>query len=112
MNNIEERVLGFIRNQIFEINGLNPELISYEFSLSTDNRSLVAEEAADVFYAFSQEFNVTFENLDFRKYFPQTGIIFLPNCILPDYMKTDHHHAAPLTINMLVDAAKCGYWRF
>jgi len=48
----------------------------------------------------------------FNRYFPNAGILFLPNAILPRYLKTDHHVPEPLTVSMLIESAEAGRWLF
>ncbi len=52
------------------------------------------------------------KRFDFRLYFPATGIPFLPNAILPKYLRTGHHQPEPLTVQMLIDSAEAGVWLY
>jgi len=49
---------------------------------------------------------------NFNSYFPNAGIRFLPNAILPRYLRTDHHVPEPLTVSMLIESAEAGRWLF
>ncbi|AML58882.1 hypothetical protein AXX16_3186 [Serratia rubidaea] len=50
--------------------------------------------------------------MQWNNYFPQAGIPFIPNCLLPKHMQTDHNDPLPLTINMLIASAKAGRWLY
>lgn len=81
-------------------------------SLSTGRDCVLPEDASDFFKEYFSELNIDSDNFKFNKYFPNEGIWFLPNAILPDYLKTDHHQASPLTVQMLMESAKAGRWLY
>ncbi|EOV9569286.1 DUF1493 family protein [Cronobacter turicensis] len=81
-----------------------------EDSLSTGQDGVLPEDAEEFFEEYFAEFNVNYCSFDFRKYFPREGIFFLPNMILPDYLKSDKHQPSPLTVQMLITSAKVGCW--
>lgn len=81
-------------------------------SLSTGRSVVDPDDAIHFFQDYFELFQVKEEGFDFRKYFPNTGIPFLPNAILPHYLKTDHHKPAPLTVDMLIESAKAGRWLY
>ncbi|CAI2509567.1 Protein of uncharacterised function (DUF1493) [Serratia ficaria] len=81
-------------------------------SLSTGSQPVDPEDAMDFLQEYFDKFHVKADGFDFRKYFPNTGILFLPNIILPKYLKTDHHKPSPLTIEMLTESAKAGRWLY
>ena len=81
-------------------------------SLSTGNEPVLPEDASDFFEEYFQTFGIDNARFDFRKYFPNQGVPFLPNAILPDYLKTDHHRPQPLTVQMLIASADAGYWLY
>ncbi|UYK98605.1 DUF1493 family protein [Pantoea sp. JZ29] len=83
-----------------------------DVSLSTGNQSVLPEEAMDFFEEYAGKFGVDMTHFVFRKYFPNEGIRFLPNAILPKFMRTDHHKPVPLTVGMLIDSAEAGRWLF
>lgn len=84
--------------------------MSEETSLSTGDEPVLPEDASEFFEEYFETLNIDSSGFDFRKYFPNEGIRFLPNSILPDYLKTDHHQPKPLTIRMLIDSADAGRW--
>lgn len=84
--------------------------MSEESSLNTGNEPVLPEEACDFLKEYFETLNVDSSGFDFRKYFPNEGLRFLPNAILPAYLKTDHHRSEPLTIRMLIDSAEAGRW--
>ena len=81
-------------------------------SLSTGNEPVLPEDAADFFEEYFKILSVDPAGFDFRKYFPNEGIRFLPNAILPDYLKTDHNEPQPLTLHMLITSAETGHWLY
>ncbi|MGC0930604.1 DUF1493 family protein [Pantoea agglomerans] len=81
-------------------------------SLSTGKNCVLAEEAFDFFEEYAELFNVDMKRFYFRLYFPATVIPFLPNAILPKYLRTDHHQPEPLTVQMLIDSAKAREWLY
>lgn len=83
-----------------------------EASLSTGKKSVLPEEASDFLEVYADQLSVDMTTFDFRHYFPNEGIRFLPNAILPKYLKTDHHEPAPLTISMLIASAEAGRWLY
>lgn len=83
-----------------------------EASLSTGNKSILPEEASDFLEEYSVQLSVDMTTFDFRRYFPNEGIRFLPNAILPKYLRTDHHKPASLTVSMLIASAEAGRWLY
>ncbi|ORM84293.1 hypothetical protein HA42_04720 [Pantoea deleyi] len=83
-----------------------------DVSLSTGNHMVLPEEATDFIEEYAEKFGVDMTHFEFRKYFPNEGIRFLPDAILPKYMRTDHHEPAALTVRMLIESAEAGRWLF
>lgn len=81
-------------------------------SLNTGRKSVLPEDARDFLEEYSDILHVDMAHFDFRKYFPNTGIWFLPNAILPRHMQTDHHEPTALTVHMLIESAKAGRWLY
>lgn len=81
-------------------------------SLSTGDTVVLPEEAFDFFEEYFETLNINPTGFNFRAYFPREGIRFLPNALLPEYLKTDSHQPAPVTIKMLIDSAEAGRWLF
>lgn len=79
-------------------------------SLSTGKNGVLPEEAHDFFEEYAESFRVDMISFELRRYFPATGIPFLPNAILPKYLRTDRYQPEPLTIQMLIDSAEAGRW--
>ncbi|EOV8970164.1 DUF1493 family protein [Cronobacter turicensis] len=96
--NTADRVRALIKKHFWEM--------ADEDSLSTGQYGVLPEDAEEYF----AEFNVNYCSFDFRKYFPREGILFLPNVILPDYLKSDKHQPSPLTVQVLITSAKAGRW--
>lgn len=81
-------------------------------SLSTGNEPVLPEDATAFFEEYFDTLAVDPAGFNFQKYFPNEGIRFLPNAILPNYLKTDHHVPQPLTVNMLIASAEAGHWLY
>ncbi|QKJ87882.1 hypothetical protein PMPD1_2947 [Paramixta manurensis] len=103
MNDVEKKVM---------------ELVSYYFgdipstvSISTD-LPFLPEDAWDFFEKYFDTLNIDSANFNFRRYYPNSGVRFLPNSILPKYLRTDHHDPSPLTVEMLIESAKAGRWLY
>lgn len=102
--NISAEVHDLIKKYFWEM--------SDDVSLSTGNQMVLPEEAADFIEEYAEKFGVDLTHFEFRRYFPRGGIPFLPNTILPEYLRTDYHRAAPLTVRMLIESAEAGRWLF
>lgn len=81
-------------------------------SLSTGENGVLPEEAGDFFEEYADSLQVDMTDFDFRKYFPNEGVRFLPNAILPKYMRSDNHKPEPLTVRMLIECAEAGRWLY
>lgn len=80
--------------------------------LSAGNQPVLPEDAAEFFEEYFKILDVDPTGFDFRKYFRNEGIRFLPNAWLPDYLKTNHHAPQVLTVDMLIASAEAGYWLY
>lgn len=83
-----------------------------EASLSTGKMSVLPEEASDFIDEYAEMLGVDMSGFEFNRYFPNAGIRFLPNAILPRYLRTDHHAPAELTVKMLIASAEAGHWLY
>lgn len=81
--NTADRVRALIKKHFWEM--------ADEDSLNTGQDGVLPEDAEEFFEGYFAEFNVNYSSFGFRKYFPREGIFFLPNVILPDYLKSDKH---------------------
>lgn len=81
-------------------------------SLSTGRQSVLPEDASDFLEEYAAALDVDMSAFNFNRYFPNEGIRFLPNAILPRYLRTDHHEPEALTVSMLIASAKAGRWLF
>ncbi|MFD1803931.1 DUF1493 family protein [Mixta tenebrionis] len=79
-------------------------------SLSTGDRPVLPEEAADFLNEYAAALNVDMTHFHFNRYFPREGVPFLPNAVLPAFMRTEHHAPKPLTVAMLIASAEAGRW--
>lgn len=86
--------------------------MSENASLSTGDETVLPEDAIEFFEEYFETLRVDPEGFNFRRYFPNEGLRFLPNAILPDYLKTDHHQPEPLTVHMLIASADAGRWLY
>lgn len=81
-------------------------------SLSTGNKIVLPEDAHNFLAEYADLLHIDMGNFEFRQYFPNAGIWFLPNIILPKYMQTDNHEPEALTVAMLIESAKAGRWLY
>ncbi|MCX8962697.1 DUF1493 family protein [Erwinia psidii] len=86
--------------------------MSDDTSLSTGKNCVLPEDASDFLEEYAESLQVNMAVFDFRKYFPNEGVRFLPNAILPKFMRTDHHQPEPLTVRMLIECAESGRWLY
>ena len=86
--------------------------MSDDMSISTGKKSVLPEDALGFLDEYTNKLDVDMSGFCFNRYFPNEGIYFLPNAILPRYLKTDHRTPEPLTVNMLIDSAIAGHWLF
>jgi len=107
MNDVREmELLEFVRKE------LSFHSLDLDTSLTTGKESTVQEDVIDLIERYAEQFGVDCSNLNWSKYFPQVGIPFLPNAMLPKFLKTDHNKPKPLTPRMLVESAKVGKWLY
>ncbi|MGY5955341.1 Acyl carrier protein [Kosakonia sp. BK9b] len=81
-------------------------------SLTTGKQSLLPEDASDFLDEYATVLAVDMTAFNFNCYFPNEGIRFLPNALLPRYLRTDHHNPEALTVSMLIASANAGRWLF
>lgn len=81
-------------------------------SLSTGKKVVLPEDASDFLEEYAETFGIDLSGFEFNHYFPNPGIWFLPNAILPRHMRTDHHEPAELTVKMLIASAEAGRWLY
>lgn len=86
--------------------------MSDDASLSTGDSTVLPEDATEFLEEYADLFNVDMSNFKFNRYFPNEGIRFLPNAILPRYLRTEYHAPEPLTVSMLIESAEAGRWLF
>ena len=79
-------------------------------SLNTGKESVLAEDAMSFLKEYAEVMQVDMTDFHFNHYFPNAGIGFLPNAILPKYLRTERHSPQPLTVDMLIAAARSGRW--
>ena len=81
-------------------------------SISTGNKRVLPEDATEFLEEYRETLGVDISGFNVNRYFPNAGIRFLPNAILPRYLRTDHHVPEPLTVSMLIESAEAGRWLF
>lgn len=81
-------------------------------SLSTGKRRVLPEDTHDFLAEYVYLLHVDMGNFEFRQYFPNAGIWFLPKAMLPKHMQTDNHKPEALTVEMLIESAKAGRWLY
>lgn len=110
---IEQDVVTFIRQYVCD----DPmswqyAYIDQDYSLSTGKLVIEEDTAFDIIEQFAKQFYVDMKKFNFEQYWPNTGIPFLPNFLLPHYLRTSRHDPKPLTVKMLVESAKAGRWLY
>lgn len=81
-----------------------------DVSLNTGKESVLPEDAMSFLEEYVEVMQVDMTDFHFNLYFPNAGIRFLPNAILPKYLRTERHSPQPLTVDMLIAAARNGRW--
>jgi len=106
MRPTDEAVLQFVRDEL-----RCPDL-DIDSSLSTGKYLTVLEDVYDLVDKYVEVFGVDCSAMNWRKYFPILILPFLPNRILPKFMRSDRHKASPFTPRMLAESAKAGRWLY
>ncbi len=81
-------------------------------SLNTGKKVVLPEDAENFLEEYFKTFKIDVTGFKFHRYFPNEGVWFLPNAILPKYMRTDKHKPEPLTVAMLIESARAGRWLY
>ncbi|MFE8103267.1 DUF1493 family protein [Brenneria goodwinii] len=102
---LEKEVLAFVQAEL-------SAKLQIDSSLTTGDRVTVIEDVYEMIEKYSVRFGVDCTTINWRKYYPRPGIPIIPNFLLPERLKTDHHEPAPLTVRMLVESAKAGRWLY
>lgn len=104
-DNLETDVLAFVQQEL-------SAKLELDSSLTTGSTATIPEDVYEMIEKYSIHFGVDCSEIEWLKYFPRPGIPIIPNFLLPERLKTDHHEPAPLTIRMLVESAKAGRWLY
>ncbi|UNK27129.1 DUF1493 family protein [Serratia plymuthica] len=110
-DNLSEYVIAFVQQELFGTQK-PPFTIDENFPINVGEYPIDSEDADELLVAFAEKFHVDFKSMEWNDYFPRVGIPFIPNCLLPKYLQTDHNNPKPLTIAMLIDSAKAGRWLY
>lgn len=86
--------------------------MSDDASLSTGKESVLPEDANDFLEVYAEKLNVDMSYFDFNRYFPNEGIRFLPNLLLPKYLRSSSQLPEALTVSMLIASAEAGHWLY
>ncbi|WP_276971896.1 DUF1493 family protein [Tatumella ptyseos] len=85
--------------------------LTLETSLSTGKYPWARETGDEIMNDYFKRFNVDDSKFDFIAYWPyEKG--FLPDFLRPRSQKVPDIEPKPLTLRMLVESAKAGYWLF
>ncbi|WP_311790245.1 MULTISPECIES: DUF1493 family protein [Pantoea] len=86
-------------------------VLTPETSLNTGKYPWSRETGDEIMKDYFKRFNVDYSNFNFLSYWPyEKGM--LPNFLRPNSQKIQSVSPKPLTIQMLIDSAKAGYWLF
>lgn len=99
-----EQVRDLIKKHFWEM--------AYDTSISTGSKRVLPEDATEFLAEYRDALGVDMSGFNVNRYFPNAGIRFLPNAILPRYLRTDHYVPEPLTVSMLIESAEAGRWLF
>lgn len=86
--------------------------MTLETSLSTGQYPWADEDAMVIIDQYFLTFNVDKRNFVFRKYWPNEETFMPLNCLRPKENKWKWMEPEPLTLKMLVESAKAGYWLY
>ncbi|WP_017347592.1 DUF1493 family protein [Pantoea sp. A4] len=104
--NLDNEILAFIQKE------LSAKDLTLDSALNIGKQATVPEDVWDLLEKIADVYSIDFTRIEWNKYFPQIGIPFLPNFILPRSLKTDYSTPEPLTIKMIVEAARTGVWGY
>ncbi|MEN4979909.1 DUF1493 family protein [Erwinia billingiae] len=79
-------------------------------SLNTGKESVLPVDVMSFLEEYAEVMQVDMTDFHFNHYYPNASIRFLPNAILPKYLRTERHSPQPLTVNLLIAAAGSGRW--
>ncbi|WP_202307270.1 DUF1493 family protein [Dryocola clanedunensis] len=96
------RVLPFFRKPV----------LTLETSLSTGKYPWADEDAIDIIDQYFSHFEVERRDFAFRKYWPNEETLIPLNCLRSKESKWTWKEPEPLTLKMLVESAKAGYWLY
>lgn len=87
-------------------------VLTLEASLSTGKYPWADEEAIELLEEYFNTFHVDKGNFLFNKYWPNEEIFMPLNFLRSKENKWQWIEPEPLTLNMLVESAKAGYWLY
>ncbi|MEA5103513.1 DUF1493 family protein [Pantoea sp. S18] len=113
-NTIENQVMDWYRENynrpifpFFKRQALTPET-----SLSTGKYPWADEDAIEILEEYFTRFNVEKRDFSFIKYWPNEEVFMPLNFFRSKANKWKWIEPQPLTLNMLVESAKAGYWLY
>ncbi|MFI8416064.1 DUF1493 family protein [Serratia sp. NPDC078593] len=86
--------------------------LTLEMSLSTGKYPWADEDAMEIIDQYFLTFKVDRANFTFRKYWPNEETFMPLNCLRSKEDKWEWKEPEPLTLKMLVESAKAGYWLY
>jgi len=86
--------------------------LTLETSLSTGKYPWADEDAIEILDDYFSRFNVDKKNFSFIKYWPNEEVVFPLNFLRSKEKRWRWIEPEPLTIKMLVESAKTGYWLY
>jgi hypothetical protein len=88
------------------------QIITLETSLSSGEYPWADEDAIDILDEYFSLFHVDKRDFTFRKYWPNDETFVLFNFLRSKKNKRYWIEPEPLTLGMLVESAKAGYWLY
>lgn len=88
------------------------QVLTRETSLSTGSYPWVWEDGEEIMDEYFARFQVDKRGFDFNKYWPGDDTFRPFEFLLPKHKRRAWIEPQPLTLGMLVESAKAGYWLY
>lgn len=112
--NIEQQVMSWYNDswngRVFPF--FMKPVLTLETSLSTGKSPWADEDAIEILDEYFTKFQVDRKNFSFRKYWPNEEVFMPLNFLRSKENKWTWIEPEPLTLEMLVESAKTGYWLY
>ncbi|MDC9590738.1 DUF1493 family protein [Xenorhabdus sp. XENO-10] len=114
--NIEHEVLAWYEvkyhGPVYPFPCFKTPKLTLETSLSTGKYPWSWEDAEDILAEYFEKFEVEQRHFTFLKYWPNEEVLIPLNFLRRKENRIKYIEPAPLTMAMLVNSAKAGYWLY